>query len=83
MDVLFHHTECPACGSPDKPEPIYRKGGYDILRYSICDLGSTAVDDRFDPVVIYSSDYFQVIKLMDPPITWASNLSSGWNSARS
>jgi 2-polyprenyl-3-methyl-5-hydroxy-6-metoxy-1,4-benzoquinol methylase len=59
MDVLNSHHGCPACGSPETPEPIYRKAGYQILRCVTCGLGSTALDDRFDPVSLYSADYFQ------------------------
>lgn len=38
----------------------FHEGGYSILRCTICGLGSTSVDESFDPAQVYSSSsYFQ------------------------
>ena len=58
MNIENSNRGCPACGCEVKPEPIYSKRGYQIQRCSTCGLGSTALDDDFDPGTIYSSDYF-------------------------
>jgi SAM-dependent methyltransferase len=59
MPDLKHPPECPACGSRERPQPKYRKSGYQILKCTACGLGSTDLDDSFDPTTIYVRDYFQ------------------------
>lgn len=52
-------NHCPVCGTETELLYRFRKWGYPILECSRCGLGSTLLKKDFNPLDIYSEDYFR------------------------
>ena len=50
---------CPVCGTETELSGCFRKWGYSIVQCSRCGLGSTLLKKDFNPLHIYSEDYFR------------------------